>query len=507
MEFNNKRIAKNSIFLYIRMLFNMVITFYTSRIVLEVLGVEDFGIYGVIGGVVALFSFLNGCMASATSRFLTFELGKGEFIQLKKVFSAALTIHIIIAIIVLICAEILGIWWIGNKLVISPERMDAAYWVFQFSLLISVINIIQVPYNAAIIAHEKMNVYALVEIFNSLLKLAIVYWLVGISFDKLIIYAALMLGVTVIITTIYKIYCLMHFPETHYEFHKDKDIIKPMLAFSGWELFGAFANVIKSQGNNILLNMFFGVTLNAAYSISNQVYGAVGQFVNSFQTAVNPQIIKSYACGEKRQYFTLVYKSSRLSYLLMLIPIAPIIYNVDYILTLWLGNPPIYTGIFIILILVDTMINTLSGPLIIATKAIGRIKYYQIVISILLIMNLPFTYCFFLKHEKPFVMFLVGVFFSFLTLIYRVYFLRKVIRMPLKEYWNETFCRILISTIVLFFILYWMHSYYGVASIFFMFLVQSFCVVFVTLLIIYYIGLFPSERFLVRNMIRCWFVK
>ena len=251
------------------MLFNMVITFYTSRIVLEVLGVEDFGIYGVIGGVVALFSFLNGCMASATSRFLTFELGKGEFIQLKKVFSAALTIHIIIAVIVLICAEILGVWWIGNKLVISPERMDAAYWVFQFSLLISVINIIQVPYNAAIIAHEKMNVYALVEIFNSLLKLAIVYWLVGISFDKLIIYAVLMLGVTVIITTIYKIYCLMHFPETHYEFHKDKDIIKPMLTFSGWELFGAFANVIKSQGNNILLNMFFGVTLNAAYSISN----------------------------------------------------------------------------------------------------------------------------------------------------------------------------------------------------------------------------------------------
>ena len=489
------------------MLFNMFITFYTSRVVLEVLGIGDFGFYGVIGGFVSLFSFLNGCMASATSRFFTFALGRGDIEQLKKVFSAALTIHIIIAILVLILGEVAGLWWLKNKLIAPPERIEAAYWVFHLSVLTSVVNITQVPYNAAIIAHEKMNVYALVEMLNSLLKLVIVYLLVISSFDKLIVYSILMFCVALVITTIYKVYCLMHFSETYYSFQKNGNVIIPMLNFSGWELLGAFANVAKSQGNNILLNVFWGVILNAAYSIANQVYGAVGQFVNSIQLAVNPQIVKYYAIGNIEQFFTLIYRSSRLSYLMMLMLVFPIIYNIDYILVLWLKNPPVYAASFIVLILVDTMLNCLSGPLVTAAKAIGRIKYYQIIIGFLLFLNLPISYCFFLFFKSPIVMFLVGIVLSVVALIYRVYFLKKMVNMSVKDFWYKTCHKIVIVTIPLLVIYNLMLCYCGKANTFETFIFQSVFIILITSIVVYFIGLFKEEKLFIKENILSLFQK
>ena len=499
---NNKKIAQNSILLYIRMLFNMIITFYTSRVVLETLGVEDFGVYGVVGGIIAMFGFLNSCMSSATSRFLTYELGKGNNEQLKEIFSAALTIHIVIAILIFILGETLGLWWLENKLILDPDRMYAARWVYHLSLFTALINITQVPYNATIIAHERMNVYAYVEILNSSLKLGIAYFLTISPFDKLIIYAFLILGTTLIISTIYKIYCTKYFSESHYQFHCNAKIFKPMLNFSGWELFGNFANVANSQGSNILLNLFFGVILNAAYGISNQVYGALGQFINSFQLAVNPQIVKSYANGNLKHFFYLIYKSCRLSYLIMLIPIVGIIYNVDYILKLWLNDPPNYSSIFVTFILLDAMINSLAGPLVIAEKATGKIKYYQIIVGILLFLNLPISYFCFLKYQEPIIMFETKIVLSFITLCYRIYFLKRFIGLSIKEYIHTVFAKIIYPTVIIFILLYIMKYNVGDAKDLFTFTYQTIILTFTTIMITFTLGLTKSEKSTIINKLK-----
>lgn len=502
---SNKKIAKNSLLLYIRMLLNMVITFYTSRVVLNTLGVEDFGIYGVIGGIVSLLSFLNGCMSSTTSRFYTFELGRNDERQLKKVFSAALTIHIIIAVIILILGEFIGVWWIKNKLIVPLERINAVYWVFHLSIVTTVLNIVQVPYNAAIIAHEKMDIYAFVEILNSMLKLAVAFLITICHFDKLILYSVFLSCVALFVVCIYRVYCLNHFPETHYSFHNDKKIIKPLLSFSGWELFGACANVAKSQGNNILLNIFFGVTLNAAYSLSNQVYGAVGQFVNSFQIAVNPQIIKNYARGNMEQFFNLIYKSARFSYFIVLIPIIPIIYNIDYILVLWLKNPPVYVSIFVVLILLDTMVNTLATPLVFAAKSIGKIKYYQIIVGLLLFLNLPLSYILFLKFDMPYIMFYVRIVLSIATLIYRIYFLKWIVKMSLRNFWKNVCNKVISSTIFLFVVFSFVKYYWGVSVTLLDFVIQTIIIIVIEFVVIYFVGLYTSERLFINKVVTCFF--
>ena len=265
---NNKRIAKNTIMLYLRMFLTMVVGLYTSRVVLQTLGVEDYGIYGVVGGIVAMMGFLNASMSGATSRFLTFELGRGDKERLSKTFSSALVVHIIIAVIVFVVAETVGLWFLCYKLVIPENRMVAAHWVYQLSILSSMITITQVPYNSSIIAHEKMDVYAYVEILNVTLKLLIVYLLVIGNFDKLILYAILMFAVSVIIMMVYRIYCLRRFEECKFRLFLDKDYLKPLLSFSGWDLYGNTDFSVRQQGANFLLNMFYGVVLNAAYNIA-----------------------------------------------------------------------------------------------------------------------------------------------------------------------------------------------------------------------------------------------
>ena len=396
---NNKRIAKNTLMLYIRMLLSMVVSLYTSRVVLDVLGVEDYGLYGLVGGVVAMFSFLNLTMAGATSRFLTFEMGRGDQDRLKATFSSALIIHIGIALLVLILAETVGLWFLNNKLVIPEGRMHAAHWVLQFSVISMIVNFTQVPYNAAIIAHEKMDVYAYVELLNVSLKLGIVFLLTIGNFDKLILYAFLVLTVSVLIAFIYRFYCIKHYDETRFSFVWDKEIIKPMFVFSGWEALGHFGYTFRMQGVNFVLNMFFGVALNAVTSIATVVQNTLLSFSNNVIVAVKPQIIKKYALGLFREMSNLVLTSIKFNLLVFIIINIPLIFCTDFILGLWLREVPEGAALFCKVLMWSNLISAVSQLVYAGIQATGKLKSTSIIRNLLYI-------------ATPFVLYLAFVFFD-----------------------------------------------------------------------------------------------
>ena len=424
---NNRRIAKNTLMLYFRMILSMLVTLYTSRVVLNVLGVEDFGIYNVVGGVVTMFGFFNGAMASATQRFLSYEIGRNNFGQLKKTFNVAQIIHVCIGLLIFILAETIGLWFVNNYLNIPTGRMEAARWIYHFAVLSFLVSIIQVPYNAVIIARERMDVYAYVSILEVSLKLLIVFMLKWIVFDKLKLYGILIFVVTCIIASIYRIYCRKNFNETAFEIVKEKSLYRTLVSYSGWNLFGNIAAVAKGQGITIILNIFFGTIVNAAQGVSNQVNGAVQSFVFNFQTAVNPQIIKSYAADNKEYMTNLIIQSAKFSFYLLFILALPIILEIDIILRLWLKTIPEYTALFTVLILINALIESMSGSLMTAVQATGKIRAYQLVVGTLLILILPVSYLFFKLDYPPDSTFVVCIFISIIALIVRLYFIRRYI--------------------------------------------------------------------------------
>lgn len=340
---SNKRIAKNTIMLYLRMMVGMIVSLYMSRIVLKTLGVSDYGIYGVVGGVVTMFSFFNGTMASATARFLSFEIGTGNMRKLKDTFSAALTLHVSIALLLVFLSEIIGLWFLENRLVIPEERMIAAHWVFQFSVFSMVFQIIQVPFNSTLISHERIGVYAFVEIFNSVIKLAVVYILLVVYMDKLILYSILMFLTAVLISGIYICYGIKNFRECSLKLKICPDIIKPILSMTGWQFYGNMSYIAVTQGINILLNMWYGTIINAAYDIASRVRGMVMSFSTNMNTAMRPQIVKSYSVKEFDRTMSLMCNGNRLTFILMLLLCAPLIIKAHYILDLWLGEVPMYS--------------------------------------------------------------------------------------------------------------------------------------------------------------------
>ena len=314
---NNKRIAKNTLLLYVRTLFVMVVSLYTSRVVLNTLGVSDYGIYNVVGGVVTMFGFINSSMTSATQRYITFALGKGDMTQLQKVFCTALQIHVFISVLIIVLGETVGLWFMYTQMQIPESRMDAAFWVLQCSIISTAIMIISVPYNADIIAHEKMSAFAYISILEVVLKLAVVFLLLVFSYDKLILYAFLILMVQLLIRFCYSYYCNRHFEESKYHHVWDKTLFKEMTGFAGWSMFGNLSGVLFGQGLNMLLNVFFGPVVNAARAVSVQVQGAIQQFVGNFQMALNPQITKTYATGKMDDMHKLMYRSARFSFYLL----------------------------------------------------------------------------------------------------------------------------------------------------------------------------------------------
>lgn len=488
-------------FLYFRMFITMGVGLYTSRLVLATLGVEDYGIYGLVGGIVTMFAFMNSAMAAATQRYLSFDLGKNDLEKLKKTFNATLHIHILIAIIVVILAETLGLWFVNYKLNLPAERMVAANWVYQFSIFTFVLAIIQVPYNALLIAREHMKVYAYMSIIEIVLKLIIVFILVNLDFDKLILYAILTFCVTFLINILYKIYCKRNFRESEYVYYYDKGYYRELLSYSGWNLFGNIAAIARGQGSNILLNLFFGPIANAAYSLTVMVQGIIGNFISNFQTALNPQITKNYAKGDISQSLHLMFKSSKFSYFAMLILVVPILFNLDFLMHFWLGKVPPYTISFIRLALICSLVETISNPLMTIAQATGKIKWYQIVIGSLIFLTLPVTWLVFKLTDNPINFFWVLLGNSLVALVFRVLFLNRMLGKMIGQFVKEVLMPIiLVSTIVI--VLYFFANKFDKAFDLLELVMETAFVLIPLVGIIYSIGLDKKEKSFINNAIK-----
>ena len=434
---NNKRIAKNTLLLYFRMIIMMTVSLFTSRVVLDVLGIEDYGIYNVVGGVVAMFGFLNGSMAASTQRYLTFELGRHDYVQLTKVFSTSLFIHGLVALFVVLLAETVGLWFFYEKMTIPIERMGAALWVYQASVLSAAVMFLSVPYNACIIAHEKMSTFAYISILEVVLKLVIVYLLAICNLDKLKLYAVLMLAVQVSVRIVYGIYCKRHFGETHYKKVQDSRLLREMLSFAGWNLWGSFAGLLFSHGLNILLNMFFTPVVNAARGVAVQVQGALMQFTHNFQTAMNPQITKSYATGDMAYMHSLIFRNSKFTFFLTFALSLPVFMEAETILGLWLVKVPDYTPVFIRLMLCVSIIDSMASPFMVSAQATGRVKLYQSVVGGVLLLIVPISYIVLRLGGNPASVFVVHLCVCVIAFIVRLIIIRPMISLPLCSYTKE----------------------------------------------------------------------
>lgn len=445
---NNKRIAKNTLALYIRMLLMMGITLYTSRVMLQVLGVEDFGIYNVIGGIVILFAFLNTVMSSATQRFLSYDLGNRDVIQMKRTFCVSMTVHLYIVITIVLLSETIGVWFLNTQMDIPSSRLLAANWVFQFSVINCCLKTIRIPYNATIIAYEKMSFFSYMGILEVVFGLIAVYVLLLIPIDKLSLYAGLVCLVSLLILLFYKIYCTHNFATSRYSYCQDKVLLRKLMSFSGWSMFGGVANLGSQQGVNILLNVFFGVTVNAAMGIAMQVGQGVYSLVSSFQTAFNPHMVKLYARQEKEAFINLIVRSSKISFYLLFLLALPLMLNMNFILHVWLIDVPDYTRQFCQLTILFFLIDAVSSSLWLSVQATGEIKRYQMIMSLSIFMTIPLAYLVLRLGYQPESVLIVKVVVNFITHILRIFYLRGHIGLPVRKYLKETLLTPCISMLI-----------------------------------------------------------
>lgn len=445
---DNKRIAKNTILLYIRTFFVMLISLYTSRVILNALGVEEYGIYSVVGGLVSMFSVISTSLTGAISRFITFEIGRGNIERLKKVFSTSKTIQITIAIIVIILLEVIGVWFLETRMRIPADRLDAARWVLHFSLFTFCINLLSVPYNACIIAHERMSAFAYIGIFEAVMKLAICFLIMVSPMDRLVFYAMLMMSLAIIIQVIYMAYCKKHFEESKTRISLDKKIFKEMLGFSGWSFFNNTAYILNNQGVNMLMNVYFGVVVNAARGIAVQVEGAVLQFVNNFTVAVNPQITKSYANRDLGNMYKLVCRGAKFSFFAMLFLALPIMIEAKQILTLWLVDVPEYAVIFVQLSLIMGMCDCIGNSGYTACMATGKLRNYSIIITSIAILEFPLAWIFFVIGAAPQYAYYTYIAVKVTVLIARMFLLKSMVGLNVGMYIKNVFVPIMATSIV-----------------------------------------------------------
>lgn len=489
---DNKRIAKNTLLLYMRMLFLLGVSLYTSRVVLSTLGVVDYGVYNVVGSVIAMFGFINGAMVSATQRYITFGIGRGDIDSLTRVFSTALQIHALISLLTIILGETVGLWFLMNKLVIPADRLTAAIWVYQCSIFVSVVNIMSVPYNADIIAHEKMSAFAYISILEAALKLAVVFLLVVMPFDKLTSYAVLLLVIQLVIRFLYANYCKRNFEESHYKHIIDKTLFKEMCGFAGWNFFGNFASVLFGQGLNMMLNIFFGPVVNAARGIAVQVQSAVHQFVTNFQMALNPQITKTYANGDMENMHLLMFRSARFSFFVLYFLVLPIILETDWILSVWLKTVPENSAIFVRIMLCISLLMTLSNPCVIANQATGKVKTYQIVVGSLLISILPISYIVLKLGAPAYSVLIVHFCVETIAQIFRMALLRPLIDLPIIQYLRNIYLPILFVVVTSCILPIYVHSLMSEGLSRFV-VVGCVCVLSVVSMV-YFLGLSKHER-------------
>lgn len=445
---NNKRIAKNTLILYVRMFLMMLVGLYTSRVNLAALGVDNFGVYNVVGGFVAMFSIISTSLSGAISRFITYELGRGDSGKLKTMFSTSVNIMVLLSLVIVIVAELLGPWFIENKLDIPAGREIAAQWVFQFSILSFVVGLISVPYNAAIVAHERMSAFAYISIFEALGKLTVALLIPHSPIDKLIFFAGLLCLISIIIRIIYGSYCKRHFAECAYSFSFDRSIFKQMSGFAGWNFFNSTAYIFNNQGVNMLLNMFFGVAVNAARGIAVSVDNIVNQFVGNFMTAVNPQITKSYASGDLANMHKLVCRGAKFSYYCMLLLALPIILEAEQILGLWLVEVPEYTASFVQLILITSLCDSIGRTGYTACMATGRLKKYSLVITSVAILEFPLVWLAFSLGATPLYAYYIYIFVKIAALIVRMFLMEEMVHLKVSMYVKQVFIPIILTTLV-----------------------------------------------------------
>lgn len=494
---NNKRIAKNTLLLYFRMLLTMFVSLYTSRVVLQTLGIDDYGIYNVVGGVVAMFSVLSASLSSAISRFITFELGRNDMEKLKRVFSSAVTIQIALSLLIIILAETIGLWFLNNKMVIPFGRLIATNWVYHFSILTFAINLISIPYNAAIIAHEKMSAFAYISILEVIGKLLVAFTIAISPIDKLIYYGCLLMLIAIIIRMVYSYYCKKHFTECTYQLIFDKSLLKQMFGFAGWNFMGASSAVLRDQGGNIVMNLFCGPAVNAARGIAMQVNHAIYGFVANFMTAMNPQITKSYASGDHKYMMTLVFQGARLSFYMLLILSLPVIVNAPYILKMWLGIVPEHTAHFVQLVLLFAMSESISTPLITAMLATGKIRNYQLIVGGLQMMNLPISYFCMKAGFMPECVIIIAIILSQCCLATRLILLKNMIHLPVVQYLKNVYLNVIVVSLGAIFVPLLMHQYTD--SGFLQFILNSIVCLICTIIAIYFIGCTKQERILIKS--------
>jgi O-antigen/teichoic acid export membrane protein len=496
---NNKRIAKNTLLLYGRTLITLIISLYTSRIILNVLGVENFGIYNVVGGIIGMFGLISGSLASTTQRFLNFESGKKNAAKLKQIFSTAILIYAILAVIALILGESVGLWFLNTQMNIAPERIVAANWVYQCAIITFCVNLISLPYIAAIVAHEKMSVFAYISILEAILKLIIVFLLQWILFDKLISYALLMLFFAIIIRMIFARYCRKHFQECSFIFCKDKALYKEMTSFAGWSFFGNSSGVLMGYGVNILINIFYGLTLNAARGIVDQVQYAIKTLVSNIIGAMSPQITKSYASGEREYMISLLKQGSKFSFYLFLILSLPVMIETKTILALWLKIVPDYTIIFIRLALIYSLLQTLSYTLEPSASATGKIKKYQLIVGGIQSLVFPLSFLFLYLKFEPQITYIITLFLACFSLMASLWLLRGLIGLSVRYYIKQVILNVSMVSILSCILPYWVSNSMNEG------VVRLICVTLVSIisssLIIYVIGLNDKERKFISSLL------
>ena len=445
---HTKRIAKNTLMLYFRMFFMMILGLFTSRIVLQALGETDYGVYNVVGGVVAMFAVISGTLSSSVSRFITFELGKGPEAQLNKVYSTSVIIQALLSIVIIAIAEPVGLWFIENKMTIDPVRIPAAEWVLHFSIFAFVVNLMSIPQTASITAHEKMSAYAYIGILDGVLRFAVAIAVMRSNGDRLVLYSMLMAASVMIVRMAYSRYCSRNFEECHFSFVFDKPLLKEMFSFAGWNFIGETAGILRDQGGNILINIFFGPAVNAARGLALQINNVVTGFVTNFMTAVNPQITKSYAAGDHSYMFSLVRKASRMSYYLLFILALPVIFNAETVLNLWLKEVPEHSALFMQLFLIFALSESLSRPLITSVLASGKVRDYQLVVGGIQLLNLPIAYVLLKAGYVPEITVDVSIGLSLVCLLVRLWILKRKIGFPMGEFLRRVVLNVFLVTLV-----------------------------------------------------------
>ena len=495
----SKRIAKNTLVLYFRMLFLMAISLYTSRVVLKALGIDDYGIYNVVGGFVAMFSIISGSLSASITRFLNYEMGLGINSRLNRIFSSSVTIQIILAFIILLLAETIGLWFLNNKLQIPIARLEATNWVYQLSLITFVVNLLSIPYNAAIIAHEKMSAFAYIGIFEGISKLGIAFLILHSNYDNLVLYAILMCILSFIVRLIYGWYCGCNFAECKVSLIFDKSLFKQIFSFAGWNFIGAIAGVLRDQGGNVIINIFCGPSVNAARGISSQVNTAVLSFVTSFTMALNPQITQSYSSHNRDYMKILMFQGAKFSYFVLLLLSLPIIFNTPYILKIWLNDFPDYTVIFVRLTLILSMWESIASPISTGLLATGNIKWYQIAVGGINLLNLPVSYIFLRLGFSPEIVLLVAIFLGQATLFLRIFFVQRLLSFRASDFIHTVYLKlILVSGASCLLPSYFS---YVMPESFLSLIFSSVVCLFSTVLSIYYLGCCKEEQLFVIDKI------